>query len=207
MNTLFPIFLDLREKKCLVVGAGSVALRKIHDLLSCGAQLAVVASESNPLVRALHEEGRIALVHRSFCDEDVAGAVLVIASTDDEEVNRAVHAAAKKAGALCNVVDVPELCDFHVPAQVVRDDLKIAVSTGGRAPAFGARVRSEIEALFPGRYAEALRVVAEIRDRILSDPGLAPEERREAILKAVHSENMDRFLKGRIDELDPETLS
>ncbi|MHC4598884.1 MAG: precorrin-2 dehydrogenase/sirohydrochlorin ferrochelatase family protein [Planctomycetota bacterium] len=206
MNPLYPLFLDLHDRKALVVGGGSVALRKIDGLLQCHAEVTVVALEIQPRLLGLEEEGRIRLHARPFEEADVEGMTLVIAATDDPEVNRRVYDATRRGHALCNVVDVPELCDFHVPAQVVRGDLKVAVSTGGKSPAFASRVRNEIEGILTGRYAEALRVLEAFREGLKKDASLSPAERREILLRAVSSDLMNRYLAGKSDALDPEKL-
>jgi precorrin-2 dehydrogenase/sirohydrochlorin ferrochelatase len=183
-----------------------VALRKIEGLLHSEAAVTVVAPEALPRIRSLAKEGRIRLYRRAFEASDVAFMVLVIAATDDASVNRAVFEASRRHKALCNVVDVPDLCDFHVPAQVVRGDLKVAVSTGGKSPAFASRVRNEIEGILTGRYARALRVMETFRKGLKKDPSLSAEDRRELLLRAVSSEALNRFLAGKSDALDPEAL-
>ncbi|MHC5036422.1 MAG: precorrin-2 dehydrogenase/sirohydrochlorin ferrochelatase family protein [Planctomycetota bacterium] len=207
MTAFYPIYLDLSGKSCLIVGAGSVAVRKIHPLLLCGASVTVVALESVPQVRTLQKEERIQLRSRAFEEKDVEDQALVIAATNDPEVNRKVSEAARKKGIPCNVVDTPDLCDFHVPAVVVRGDLKIAVSTGGKCPAFCARVRNEIDANFSGRYAEALRVLNGIREKLLKSKTLGPDVRKTVLNRAANSKHLTDYLAGKVDVLDPENLS
>jgi precorrin-2 dehydrogenase/sirohydrochlorin ferrochelatase len=104
------------------------------------------------------------------------------------------------------VVDVPDLCDFHVPAQITVGDLKVAVSTGGKSPAFASRVRNEIEGILSGRYAEAVRVLEVLRESLKEEEGLSVVDRKEIMLRAVGSEHLSEYLRGKTDELNPEKL-
>ena len=141
---LYPIFLDVSGKRVLVVGAGDVALRKIEALLECAAKVAVVAPETCDGVDELARRASIDLFRRKFQPDDIEGAALAIAATSDESVNRSVSVICRSRGVPCNVVDVPELCDFHVPSVVRRGGITVAISTGGGCPAFAGRLRREI---------------------------------------------------------------
>ncbi|MGZ6193852.1 MAG: precorrin-2 dehydrogenase/sirohydrochlorin ferrochelatase family protein, partial [Candidatus Binataceae bacterium] len=146
----FPIFLALRDSSALMVGAGAVALRKTRQLLEGGCRVTVVAprcdSEFEPLISA----GKISWRTARFEPEMVIGHRLVIAATNDAELNRLVAASANRFGVLVNVVDDPSLCGFIMPAVVDRSPLVIALSTGGRAPILARQVKSSLEALLPG---------------------------------------------------------
>ncbi|MCL4533893.1 MAG: bifunctional precorrin-2 dehydrogenase/sirohydrochlorin ferrochelatase [Bacteroidetes bacterium] len=159
----YPVFLRLTAGRCVVVGGGSVAARKVGDLLAAGATVRVVAPRVGAELRRLARQGRIELVEREYQAGDLAGARLVISATDDVEVNRAVAEEARRAGAWVNVVDDPSLCDFIVPAVVRRGDLVVAVSTGGKSPALARAVRREIEELLGPEYGTALEVVHSLR--------------------------------------------
>jgi precorrin-2 dehydrogenase/sirohydrochlorin ferrochelatase len=155
--------LKLDDRRCVVVGGGGVAARKVASLLECGARVVVISPE---LCAALEERvaaGEIEVARRPFEPEDVKGAVLAIASTDDTGVNEAVVAAAHRYGALVNVVDVPELCDFYVPASLRRGDLEITVSTSAACPALSKRLRIGLETQFGPEYAPFLRLLARLR--------------------------------------------
>lgn len=147
--------LDLTGRACLVVGAGLVALEKIEGLLECGAAVTVVAPEAIAEVRALP----VTLLERRYAAADLAGRFLVVAATADTALNTRVFADAEARGLLCNVVDVPELCSFILPAVHRQDPLAIAVSTGGASPALAQRIRSDVAAVVGPRHAElALRL-------------------------------------------------
>jgi siroheme synthase-like protein len=147
--SLLPIFLRLEGRRCLVVGAGTVALAKIASLRAAGAKIAVVAPEAIAPVRELAETGVIALQERAFEAADLESAFLVIAATNVPEVNRAVHEEALRRNVLSNAVDDPPNCDFYFGSVVARCDLQIAISTAGESPALAQRLRKEIDAQLP----------------------------------------------------------
>src|SRR5688572_26450056 len=123
--------LDLEGRSCLVVGGGQVALEKVRGLLECGARVTAVA----PRVTEELLELDVELVRRGYRDSDLVGRFLVVAATSTTSVNRRVHAEAETRSLPCNVVDVPELCSFILPAVLRRDPIAVAVSTGGASPA------------------------------------------------------------------------
>ena len=162
----YPIWLDLAGKRCLVVGAGGVAERKVTALLETGALVTIVGPEATERLQILAGEDRLRWERRLFEAADAEGADLIIAATGDAKANAAVQRAANKAGALVNVVDQPELCDFFVPAVVERGRMQIGISTNGASPALAKHVRGRLEAEFGPEYADYLEVVAEFRDRV-----------------------------------------
>jgi siroheme synthase-like protein len=137
----YPIFLDLRDKPVLVVGAGNVALRKAKGLLEAGARVRAVAPAGVPEFEKLP----VNWLRRKFRVADLKGVCLVFTATDDREVNAAVARAAKRLGIPVNVADAPGECDFFVPARIRRGDLQIAISTSGRSPRIAAGLRRQIE--------------------------------------------------------------
>jgi precorrin-2 dehydrogenase/sirohydrochlorin ferrochelatase len=165
-NVLYPISVDVRGTKCVVVGGGAVAARKMRALVECGAKVVVVAPEICSAIAALVGKGRVAHKAKKFSGADLKGALLAIAATDDEEVNRAVAAAARRNRALVNVVDVPKLCDFQVPAVLRRGPIVIAVSSGGASPALAARLRDVIGQTIGPEYGRAARAMARVRQRL-----------------------------------------
>jgi len=139
----YPIFLDLREKPVLVVGAGAVALRKTRGLLEAGARVTVVAPRWRPEFESLP----VRLAPRRFRSSDLRGACLVFTATDDRRVNRRVALEAKRRGIPVNVADAPAECDFLVPARVRSGEFQVAISTGGRNPRLAAELRRKLEAV------------------------------------------------------------
>jgi siroheme synthase-like protein len=185
---LFPLFLRLSGARCLVVGGGAVAARKVEALLRAGAEVTVVAPEiGEELERLLLARettgqapvgaGSLAWQRRSFRDEDAPGHLLLVAATDDCEVNRRASAAAGRSAVLVNVVDDPEASDFFVPSVLERGALQIAVSTSGEAPALAAGLRRRLEELFPQEWSQVVELVGAARREVLAAP-LTPGERR-----------------------------
>jgi siroheme synthase-like protein len=179
-NRLFPLFLKLEGRQCLVVGAGSVGLEKIESLLRCGAAIRVVAPEATTAVEQLHAQGKVEWRSRTFQPEDVQGCELVIAATSDREVNQAVFAEASRNAIFCNTVDDPPLCDFYFGSVVQRGDLQIAISTAGESPALAQRLRREIDAQLPSDVGPWLAQLGELRREILG--AMPPGDERKALL-------------------------
>ncbi len=168
MTNLFPMFLKLAGKQCLVVGAGKIGEGKIGGLLDTGARIRVVALDATSTVREWAREGRIELELRPFTDDDLSGAFLAIVATSSRTLNERVYSEAQRRGILCNVVDVPDLCDFYYPAVVRRGDLQIAISTAGQSPSLAQKIRQQLEKQFGPAYASWLAELGETRRLILA---------------------------------------
>lgn len=164
----YPINLDLRGRECVVVGGGAVAERKVEGLLECGARVTVVSPELTPELLSLVEAGGIGWVNREYSPGALAGAFLVIAATDDRNVNQAVSDEAMSGGILVNVVDDPELCSFIVPATVKRGDLMVSISTSGSSPALARRIRGMVESCIGPEYGDLAWLLGELRDEVKS---------------------------------------
>jgi precorrin-2 dehydrogenase / sirohydrochlorin ferrochelatase len=145
--------LKLRGRRCLVVGGGAIGLEKAEGLLACDGDVVVVAPEAGPELEALAAEGSIAWERRPYRPEDLEGAFLVIACTDDTDTNIAIYEDAERRAMLVNVVDVPPLCNFILPAIVRTGPLAIAISTAGASPALAKRMKAEVSELFGEEYA------------------------------------------------------
>jgi precorrin-2 dehydrogenase / sirohydrochlorin ferrochelatase len=155
--------LRLDGRRCLVVGGGEVALEKVEGLLTCEAAVVLVAPAAHPQLERLAAEGSIAWERREYRPEDLEGAFLVIAATDDSEVNIAVHDAAQARTMLVNVVDVPPLCNFILPAIVRSGPIAIAISTAGASPALAKRIKREIAEQFGEHHARLAVLLNEAR--------------------------------------------
>jgi siroheme synthase-like protein len=145
--------LRLAGRRCLVVGGGGVGLEKVEGLLTCDGAVTLVAPDAHPALAELASEGSIEWLRRSYRPDDLEGAFLVIAATGDSEVNIAVHDDAEARAMLVNVVDVPPLCNFILPAVVRSGPLAIAISTAGASPALAKRMKREISEQFGDPYA------------------------------------------------------
>ena len=174
----YPIFAVIEDKPCLVVGGGAVGERKVADLMAAGARVTVVSPTLTPELAALAHRGEISYLPEDFRAAQVEGMALVMAATDDPEVNAAVSAAAQARAIWVNVADAPELCTFIVPAQVRRGDLTVAISTGGASPALARKLREELQQRFGPEYAPYLALLKGIRERLLADRRGHPDNSR-----------------------------
>lgn len=196
---LYGIFVDLAGRRCLVVGGGPVAERKITGLLECQAAVTVVAPTVTEGLAELAKSGTISWEARAYQTGDAARSFLTIAATDSQEVNEAIFAEAEAAGRLCNVVNNQRVGNFTVPAVVRRGRLQVAVSTGGASPAVAKRIRRELEAHFGVEYASYLDEMAEIRQLLLGT--VKEEKRRTKILQTLAESDLLTLLReGREEE-------
>lgn len=190
----FPINLDIRGKPATIVGGGAVASRKALRLLDAGASLTVIAPELSPNLRELAGNGRLTHLARNYKSGDLAGALLVFAATNDPVVNRLVAGEAATLGILVNRADTRQSGDFSTPAIVQRGELLITVSTGGTCPALAEKIREELAAQFGEEYGETARLLAAIREKLLT------EKVKNAYNKSVFSEllrhNLPQLLKN-----------
>ena len=177
---MFPMFLKLEGRRCLVVGAGAVAEGKIRGLLEAGASVQVVAPEAVLQVQKWVWEGAIGWKARRFQPHDLDGAFLVIAATPSPQINAQVFNEARERKVLCNSVDDPEHCDFYYPAVVNRGDLQIAISTNGRSPALAQRLRRELEEQFGPEYEAWVKELGEAREELTARK-VALEPRRKLL--------------------------
>ena len=182
MTSLFPMFIKLSGRQVLVVGAGKIGEQKIAGLLETGAHIRVVSQDATVAVRDWAHEGKIELDLRSVINDDLQGAFLVIVATSSRTLNERIYNEAQRLGTLCNVVDVPDLCDFFYPSVVRRGDLQIAVSTAGQSPSLAQKIRQQLEKQFGPGYAAWLAELGETRKLIL-----ASDLEKELKLDLLHS--------------------
>jgi uroporphyrin-III C-methyltransferase/precorrin-2 dehydrogenase/sirohydrochlorin ferrochelatase len=186
MDELFPLFLKLAGRRCVVVGGGTVAEAKMRGLLRCGAEVRVVAPEVTPGIRDAASAGHIVWAERRFLPSDLVGVFLLVAATNSPELHEEIFGRCQQAGILCNAVDEPERCDFYYPAVVRRGALQVAISTAGHSPYLAQRLRRELEERFGPDYGPWVeKIGGQRRDLLQAD--ISPENRR-AILKELSSE-------------------
>jgi len=162
----YPIYLNLKGKRVVVIGGGEVAERKVESLLDTDASINVISPEVTARILKLASERRVELDRRLYRDGDCSGATLVLSATDDDATNRSVFEEARKAGALVNTADQPALCDFIMPAVVRRGDIAIAISTSGTSPGLAARLRQKIARLIGPEYGHLAQLLSEARPLI-----------------------------------------
>ncbi|MFC1811969.1 bifunctional precorrin-2 dehydrogenase/sirohydrochlorin ferrochelatase [Thermodesulfobacteriota bacterium] len=165
----YPVYLDIQNRNCLVVGGGAVGTRKVVTLLNCGATVTVVSPGVSEQLLELSDNGSIILKKRPYQASDIDDMFLVIGATDNEVLNRQIHRDAERLNKLCNIADRPEACNFILPSIVNRGDLMIAISTSGKSPAFAKKLRKDLEKEFGNEYAKFLTLMGEIRKKLLSE--------------------------------------
>ena len=192
--TLFPMFLKLAGRPCLVVGAGSIGESKIASLLDASASVRVVAPDATPRVHSWAAAKKIAWLQRPWEPSDLEGVFLVVAATSSPDLHQRIYEEARRRGVLCNVVDVPDLCDFYYPAVVQRGALQIAISTSGQSPALAQRLRKELEDEFGPEYEAWLAHLGDEREKLFAAK-LDPEERKRLLHDLASAEAFKAFLR------------
>lgn len=190
-DLLYPAFIKLKDRQCLVVGGGKVAARKVQMLLDCGARIRVVSPEVTEELAARAATGEIEWVKRGFQEGDTAGAFLAVSATDDGELNARVARECARQRILLNVVDKPELCSFYVPSVLRRGELTVAISTGGKSPLLARRLRERLEEVFPPAFGEFLDYLGTVRGEVITrHPGI-----KEELLEEIVSPEVLTFLE------------
>lgn len=186
----YPVFLNLKGKKAIVIGGGRVAERKILALLKTGADISVISPQITRRIQSEKQKGKIQHLCRQYRKGDLKRAFLVIAATDSPDINEKIF---QDASCLVNVVDTPGLCNFIVPSVIKRGPLTIAISTSGVSPALSRSIRRELEKIYGPEFSEYLKVLRDIRTeaiKVIRDP-----EKRGEFLKTVASEKMMKMLR------------
>jgi precorrin-2 dehydrogenase/sirohydrochlorin ferrochelatase len=163
----YPLFLDLREKACLVIGGGQVGERKVKTLQSCRAKVCLISRELTPYLQEEVATERITWLGQTYESKFLEGMFLVIGATDQAELNETIGREARERGLLCNIVDDPPHCNFILPSLITRGDLTIAISTAGKSPALAKHIRQDLEKRFPDIYGPYVELLGQIRTEIL----------------------------------------
>ena len=171
----YPVNLDVERRKCVVVGGGKVAEKKVLGLLECGADVTVISPHLVANLKELSDKRVIKYLKRAYKPGDLKGAYLVVASTNSHKVNRRVGEEARRLGILVNVVSAPSLSDFSVPAVLRRGEFMLTVSTSGKSPALSRRLRMELEDAFGDEYDAFTEILGRIRKRFRD---ISPENRK-----------------------------
>lgn len=195
MRKFYPMMVDLTRKRCLVVGGGTVAERKVALLVECGAGVEVVSPRVTARLLALASSGRMRLRRRSVRPSDLPGAFLVVVATDDPQVNREVAERVKRAGGLVNVADDPTACSFLVPSVLRRGDLTVAISTGGGSPALAKKLRQRLEQTIGPEYEAFVAALRLLRERV-RHAIIDPEDRQAIYRRAVQSDLFEAAARG-----------
>jgi precorrin-2 dehydrogenase/sirohydrochlorin ferrochelatase len=190
----YPIFLELRGRRVVVVGGGAVAVRKAQMLLAAGARLVIVAEQIEDKLTSLWKGTNPELIKSKYSKNYIAEAVLVIAATNNSKLNNRIYKDCQELEILCNVVDAPEHCDFFVPAVVKRGDLQIAIGTEGHCPAYAGHLRKKLEQSFTDKHGEFLAELETLRKRIIKEvPDSA--DRKALLGQLVDDKSFEYFIQ------------
>jgi siroheme synthase-like protein len=162
----YPIFLEMKDRRCVVIGGGAVAERKVEGLVAVGANVTVISPAITDGLRDLLAQGAIRHVAREYRGGDRAGYDLLFVATDNSEINAAVSSEARSLRIWVNSADDPDHCDFILPAVIRRGDLAVAVSTGGVSPAVTRAIREELDEYFHADYARFVQIAGEVRKEL-----------------------------------------
>ena len=163
MAPYYPVYLDVKERCCVIIGGGQIAEGKIAALLECGAQIRMISPEVTDEVQDMADTGVLSLEKREYRDGDLEGAFIAIAATDDSSLSRRIAKEAEERNVPLNVVDVTHLCTFIAPAVVRRGEVTAAISTGGLSPALARKLREELQASPALDYADMAPMLSEVR--------------------------------------------
>jgi precorrin-2 dehydrogenase/sirohydrochlorin ferrochelatase len=200
MPRYYPINLDLEDARCLVVGGGKVAERKVNSLLSCGARVTLISPEITTGLNEKAQKSEITYKKRYYKYGDCQGMRTVIVATDSDRINREVAEEAMAANCLVNVVDQPRISNFIVPATLRQGDLQISISTSGKSPALARRIRERLEKEFGPEYSEFLELIDRVRQKALATIP-EPEKRRELFYSLVDSDLLQLIREGKDHEV------
>jgi precorrin-2 dehydrogenase/sirohydrochlorin ferrochelatase len=195
-KVFYPAFVDIEGRRCLVVGGGPVATEKVEKLLEHGAVVRLVTPAMTGELAALVDSGAVA-EHRArgYRAEDLEGCFLVIAATNLDAVNRMVWQDAEAMNMLCNVVDVPPLCNFIVPSIVRRGELALAISTGGASPVVAKHIRRELEEAYGPEWEALVDLLRDLRDELKARYPDMPG-RRDAVERLLETDVVRRLADG-----------
>ena len=191
----YPIFLELGGRRVVLIGGGTVALRKAQALLAAGARLVVVAERIDDMLMALCRGSDAEVVKAPYSKSYLAGALLAVAATNNHQLNKQIYHDCQELEVLCNVVDVPELCDFYVPAVVKRGDFQIAVSTAGQCPAYAGHVRKKLEQMYTEKHGQFLTELEALRKQIIQDVP-EPADRKTLLGQLVDDKSFEYFVEN-----------
>lgn len=198
----YPVFINIENRQCIVIGGGEVAERKVERLLICKADVTVVARNLTSYLEALVNKGMIRHIQDEYKETHIEGAFIVIGATDSDDVNKGIYRDTREKGILVNIVDDPEKCDFIVPSVMQQGDLSIAISTGGQSPALARTLREELETQYGYEYKILLDIMGDLRTKIIAQGRTSDDNKRmfESVLRSdilehIREKNWDKIRK------------
>jgi precorrin-2 dehydrogenase / sirohydrochlorin ferrochelatase len=191
---LFPIYLKLAKRRCLLVGAGRVGEEKIDGLLRAEADVTVVAPEATPHIQSLAREGKLRWAKRKFRPADLRGVFVIVAATSSPKLHEQIYKLAQRRGILCNVVDDPPHCDFYYASVVRRGSLQFAISTSGHSPALAQRLRRKLEEQFGPEYELWIEELGAAREKLFAK-NMDPEKRKQLLHSLASQDAFEKFME------------
>lgn len=195
MNRYYPVFLNIKNKNCLVVGGGRVAYRKIMQLVKSGANVKVVAPSVIEPIELLSKKGRVKIIRRAYRTSDLNGVSLVYAATNDNDVNKKIFNDTRTRHILTNIVDAPAYCDFIMPALIKKGNIVVAISTEGRAPYASVLIKKRIATLLTPEYVKLINTIIKIRGMLLEAKRSGVNIDIEDALKKIPVRRLERYIK------------
>ena len=189
----YPIYLDITNRRCIVVGGGDVAERKVNRLLECGANVVVIGKKLTPGLETMKRAGRIDHIDGDYDDAYIHDAFLVIGATDRDEINAEISKNVRDKGGLVNIVDDPDRCNLILPSLFRQGDLTIAISTGGKSPALAKKLRLEMEGIYGPEYHTLLDILGKLRERIISRG--RPSDENKQLFESIVNSNILQYIK------------
>ena len=183
----YPVYLDITNKRCVIVGGGDVAERKAERLLDFGARVTVIGKTLTPLLETMKRDGRIEHIHADYDGTLIGNAFMLIGATDRDDINTRISLDGKHKGILVNIVDDPAKCDFILPSLVQQGDLAIAISTGGKSPALAKKLREELEKRYGPEYEALLHMLGKLREKVVAR-GYASDENKQRFEAVIDSD-------------------
>ena len=200
MNEFYPVYLKLSARKCIVIGGGKVAERKVKSLLDCGAEVWVISPEFTEWLEEASARREVVSLRRNYTTGDLEDAFLVIGATDDNETNDRIAEECSNRNILVNIVDDPARCNFIVPAVIRQGPLSISISTDGRSPMLARRIREELEKSFGEEYREFLELMGNIREHVINSVP-DQEKRKDVFERLVYSDIIDLLREGQHEKV------
>jgi precorrin-2 dehydrogenase/sirohydrochlorin ferrochelatase len=199
---MYPVFLNIAGRLCVVIGGGSVAERKVKGLLQEGAFVRVISPEVTEDLASLAKEGKIDWRKKSYNYQDIDKAFLVFAATNSREIQELICTQAHENRQLVNVADDPECCNFQVPATVRRGDLALAISTGGKSPAVASLIKQKLDEEFGPEYKTLLDIMSLVRYKAgLENDNFSQPQRKKIYKKILHNDIIEWIKTGQVDKL------
>lgn len=203
-HVYYPVFLDITDKRCLVIGGGKVAERKVEMLLQFNARVTVVGAVISKALLRLGEKGKIAYFQRTYTENDLVDTALVFACTDNSAINKKIKKEAARKNIPVNVVDNPDLCDFIVPSIIRKGDLTIAISTSGELPLLSKKLRQKIEEIVTDDYLEYLHIMGELRRHLIKT--VKEAHKRSVIMKDIGKMDMREVIAAGLAKIKRRAL-